>query len=214
MDAATDELRHAHDVLAPVYAERLATILDEMPVERAVLDLFCTLVRESGLGTLIGDIGCGTGRLAPYLAERGFSVTGVDLSPVMVETARRDHLAHSYAVGDLRELPLGDASVAGAIGWYSYMYLAPSDRPRAFAELARVVAPGGHLALAWKLGDDTPRRSSDVLGLGVRFDIYWMSQSEVEDRLAAAGFSTVFWAGRPADPDELQPQGYLIARRD
>ena len=31
--------------------------------------------------------------------------------------------------------------------------------------------------------------------------------------LTDAGFSVTFWAGRPADPDEKQPQGYLIARR-
>ena len=68
VDASTDELRAAHDVLAEVYAERLAGALDTMPVDQAVLGLFAALV---GPGGTVGDIGCGTGRLAPFLAARG-----------------------------------------------------------------------------------------------------------------------------------------------
>jgi SAM-dependent methyltransferase len=44
-----------------------------MPVERAVLGLFCDVVLAADLGTDVGDIGCGTGRLEPYLAARGLS---------------------------------------------------------------------------------------------------------------------------------------------
>ena len=75
---STDELRTAHDVLAEVYAERLAGALDTMPVDQAVLGLFAALVRPGGR---VGDIGCGTGRLAPFLAARGLVPRGVDLSP-------------------------------------------------------------------------------------------------------------------------------------
>jgi len=37
--------------------------------------------------------------------------------------------------------------------------------------------------------------------------------AEVERQVTAAGFDVVMWAWRPADPDELPPQGYLISRR-
>ena len=42
-----------------------------MPADRAVLGLFCESVLAAGLGASVGDIGCGTGRLEPYLAARG-----------------------------------------------------------------------------------------------------------------------------------------------
>lgn len=71
MDAKTEELRAAHDVLTEFYADRLAGALDQMPAERAVLGLFGDLIRAADLGTQVGDIGCGTGRLEPYLAARG-----------------------------------------------------------------------------------------------------------------------------------------------
>jgi 2-polyprenyl-3-methyl-5-hydroxy-6-metoxy-1,4-benzoquinol methylase len=90
MDAKTDELQAAHDVLAEFYVDYLADAMDRMPVDRAVLGLFCDLVLAADLGTRVGDIGCGTGRLEPFLAARGLSPRGIDLSPEMIRVARRD----------------------------------------------------------------------------------------------------------------------------
>lgn len=213
MDPKTEELRNAHDVLAAVYVDRLATILDQMPIERAVLGLFAELVREGGTGTDVGDIGCGTGRLAPYLSSQGLSPHGVDLSPEMIRVAQRDYPGHSFQVADLRALPFEDARLDGVVAWYSLMYLPPEHRSPAFGELARVVKPGGHVATAFKLGDSTLRRGGRSLDLGIEFDIYWLSRQEMENRFTDAGFQVVFWGERPAEPDELQPQGYLIAER-
>ena len=213
MDAKTEELRAAHDVLAEFYASRLAGVLDEMPAERAVLGLFCESVLGAGLGTSVGDIGCGTGRLEPHLAARGLSPHGIDLSPEMIRVARRDHPGFGFDVADVRELPFQDASLAGVVCWYSLMFLAPPDRPAAFGELARVVKPGGYLVTAFKAGDSQLRRAGRSTGLGVEFDIYWLAPDEMERRMTDAGFATVFWGGRPAQGQEGSPQGYLLARR-
>ena len=213
VDAKTEELRAAHDVLAEFYADRLADALDHMPAERAVLSLFCDLARAADLGADVVDVGCGTGRLEPYLAARGLSPSGIDLSPEMIRVARRDHHGFGFDAADLRELPFGDASLAGVVCWYSLMYLAPSDRPAAFSELARVVKPGGYLVTAFKAGDSQVRRGGRSTGLGVEFDVYWLSPGELERRLTEAGFATVFWGGRPAAGQEGSPQGYLLAQR-
>jgi SAM-dependent methyltransferase len=213
VDARTEELRAAHDVLSEFYAEHLAGALDRMPEDRAVLGLFCDLVLGADIGTSVADIGCGTGRLDPYLATRGLAPRGIDLSPEMIRVARREQPDCEYEVADLRQLPFADASLAGVVCWYSLMYLAPSDRPAAFAELARVVTPGGYLVTAFKAGDDQVRRAGHSTGLGVEFDIYWLSPGEMERRVADAGFAPVFWGGRPAEGQEGSPQGYLLARR-
>jgi ubiquinone/menaquinone biosynthesis C-methylase UbiE len=213
MDAKTEELRAAHDVLAEFYADRLADAMDHMPGDRAVLGLFCDLTLAAGLGTSIGDVGCGTGRLEPWLAARGLSPRGIDLSPEMIRVARRDHPDFEFGLADLRELPFADASLAGVVCWYSLMYLAPSDRPAAFSELARVVRPGGYLVTAFKAGDSQVRRGGRSAGLDIAFDVYWLSPDEMERRVTDAGFVTVFWGGRPAEGQEGSPQGFLIARR-
>jgi SAM-dependent methyltransferase len=213
VDAKTEELRAAHDVLAEFYADRLADVLDRMPAERAVLGLFCDLILAADLGASVVDVGCGTGRLEPYLAARGLSPGGIDLSPEMIRVARRGHPGFGFDVADLRDLPVGDASVAGVVCWYSLMFLAPGDRPAAFSELARVLKPGGYLVTAFKAGDSQVRRGGRSTGLGVEFDVYWLSPDEMERRLTEAGFVTVFWGGRPAEGQEGSPQGYLLARR-
>jgi len=213
VDAKTEELRAAHDILAELYADRLASALDHMPAERAVLDLFCDLTLAADLGTNVGDVGCGTGRLEPYLAARGLSPRGIDLSPEMIRVAHRDHPGFDFNVADLRELPFGDASLAGVVCWYSLMYLAPSDRPAAFSELARVVKPGGYLVTAFKAGDGEVRRGGRSTGLSIEFDVYWLSPGEMERRVIDADFAVVFWGGRPAEGQEGSPQGYLLAQR-
>lgn len=60
------------------------------------------------------------------------------------------------------------------------MYLPPEDRPAAFAELYRVVKPGGYLVTAFKAGDGGLRRAGKRTGLGVGFDIYWLSPAQME----------------------------------
>lgn len=213
MDAGTEELRDAHDVLSEWYAKNLVGVLESMPVERAVLDLFAEMTLA--VGVEVADVGCGTGRLLPYLASRGLSPSGVDLSPGMVEVARREHPGFAYEVADLRELPFEDGSLAGVVCWFSLIYLAPGARARAFAELARVVRPGGYLVTAFKHGEGTLHRNapgSQVGSLGVDFDRYWLSAREMEDRFAATGFTLVFQGHTPPEKAE-PPYGYMLVRK-
>jgi hypothetical protein len=150
-----------------------------------VLGLFCDLTLAAGLGASVGDIGCETGRLGPYLAARGLSPQGVDLSAEMTRVARRDH--PGFGIADLRALPFEDASLTGVVCWYSLMFL--------------------------KAGDSRVRRGGRTTGLGVEFDVYWLSPDEMERRVGDAGFATVILGGRPAEGQEGSPQGYLLARK-
>jgi RimJ/RimL family protein N-acetyltransferase/SAM-dependent methyltransferase len=213
MDPKTDELRAAHDVLSSFYRDRLADALDHTPEDRAVLGLFSELVRGAGLGPEVADIGCGTGRLDRYLAAQGLSPRGLDLSPVMIEVAKQDQPEFRYEVADLRQLPLADASQAGVVCWYSLIFLALADRPTAFAELGRVVKPGGYLVSAFKAGDGSLHRAGRSTGLDIEFDTYWLSPAEVECLAKEAGFATVFWGGVPPEKEGTSTQGYLIARK-
>ena len=214
MESSTDELRDAHDVIAAYYREHLPGVLEQMPIERAVLDLFAELTLAAGLGADVGDVGCGTGRVTPYLAARGLKPRGVDLSPEMIRVAREDYPDFPFEVGDLRTLPFADGELAGVVCWYSLLFLAPGDRPVAFGELARVVKPGGYFVTAYKAGDGELRRSgAATTTLGVTFDRYWLSPEEMERRATEAGFATVFWGGRPSEDQEQTPQGYLLCRR-
>jgi SAM-dependent methyltransferase len=99
------------------------------------------------------DVGTGTGAVAVIAARAGADVTGVDLAPGMIATARRlaaeEGLPVRYEVGDAEALPVPDASfdeVSSAMG----LIFAP-DHAAAASELARVCAPGGRIGFtAWR----------------------------------------------------------------
>ena len=92
------------------------------------------------------DAACGTGRHSQWLAAQGHEVVGVDASPDMLAKARAKLPEASFMPGDLAALPLPDASVDAAICALALVHL-PDLRP-AFAELARVVRPGGRIVVS------------------------------------------------------------------
>jgi MPBQ/MSBQ methyltransferase len=103
-------------------------------------------------GTRLLDVGCGRGGPASQFAARGFDVVGVDLVPHNVALARAntgdggDTDAPAFAVGDATALPLAADAVGAATSVDALVYL--PEKRAAFREVARVLAPGGWLALA------------------------------------------------------------------
>lgn len=98
------------------------------------------------------DIGCGTGELAFLATRTGATIHGSDISLVMIETARRQAAERGhdlvFEVGDCEALPYDDETydvVTSSVG----VIFAP-DHGQVASELARVLRPGGTLALtAW-----------------------------------------------------------------
>ena len=112
-----------------------------------------------GAGTTVLDVGCGHGGLCAAAAERGARPTGVDLAEGMVEAARAAHPGLEFAVADAEDLPFADGAFAAALGAFVVNHLPEPERGA--AEMARVVAPGGRVAVAmW----DQPERV-EFLGL-------------------------------------------------
>jgi ubiquinone/menaquinone biosynthesis C-methylase UbiE len=96
------------------------------------------------------DLACGTGAVAEGAAAAGASVTGVDLAPVLIETAKEraaeQGLEIDYRVGDVENLELEDSSFDKVSSTCGIMF-AP-DHAAVARELARVTSPGGQIALA------------------------------------------------------------------
>lgn len=124
--------------------ERGGVDSDPLGILPRLLDL---LGDVAGLRVL--DAGCGDGYLARVLATRGARVTGVDISPRLIEMARQREGADqiSYRVADLT------APLPGAAGSFdaaaSYLVLTDLEDYRGFAAtLGAVLKPGGRLVLA------------------------------------------------------------------
>ena len=116
------------------------------PVDVTWWQLFDLLVAAGDLaGRRTLDVGCGTGALAVALAERGGKVWGVDSSPEMLAEAQAKKTRARFKEGAAEALPFKD-------GWFERVVMRLSlhhlDRPRALAEAARVLVPGGRIAIA------------------------------------------------------------------
>ena len=174
--------RASYDAMAAACAEQWRDDLVAKPWDRAVLGVFAELV-----GTRpVADVGCGTGRLTGYLHDLGLEVSGIDLSPGMLAMARRDHPGLRFVTGSMLALDLPDASLGGLLAYYSTIHV-PDDRlPEVFAEFARVLAPGGHLLLAFQVGDGT-RHLTEGLGHAIALDFHRRRPAHVAELASAAG---------------------------
>jgi SAM-dependent methyltransferase len=175
---AWDDL--ANSVLAPIHDD-LVMRLAPQPGERWL------------------DLATGTGAVALRAARAGAQVTGLDLAPALVQTARRraadEGLEIDFDVGDAERLPYPDASFDVVSSAHGVVFAA--DHRAVAAELARVCRSGGRLGLSYWLpnpglaalmertgyarpaGADNPRRWADEGYvrdlLGAHFDLSFAS---------------------------------------
>ena len=101
-------------------------------------------------GDRVLDVACGTGNVAIAMARRGVGVTGLDFAPNLLLQARDRAAAEGLMVtldeGDAEQLPYQDASFDGVVSMFGAMF---APRPALVAsEAARVLRPGGRLAMA------------------------------------------------------------------
>ncbi len=175
--------------LAPDFGPKAARYDELRPADENWREVVAALVEEGDLrGQRVLDLGCGTGRVAAALAEHA-RIWGVDPSPEMLEIARKRVPAGvGLKQGRAEELPFKE-------GWFDRVVLQLVihlfDRPKAFAEIHRVLAAGGKVAIA----------TFDP----AQFDAYWLNryfptleardrarfptQEELRGELEAAGFA-------------------------
>ena len=177
------------------------TVEDLAPVDHfhargfpATIDLADQLPIEAGMH--IVDIGCGLGGPARYMSKRfGCAVSGVDITPPFVETARKLtallHMEDRVMIeqGDGQRLPYADSYFDG--GYTQHVTMNVPDRAAFFSEAYRVLKPGAFFALTEH-------------GLGPRGDLhypvpwssdgtgaYMVAPSETRDLLDGAGFEAI-----------------------
>jgi 2-polyprenyl-3-methyl-5-hydroxy-6-metoxy-1,4-benzoquinol methylase len=111
-------------------------------VEGSWLDRFCDLLPA---GAAVLDIGCGSGLpLARELLRRGFSVTGVDGTPTMVQLFESNLPGTPVHLADMRQLAL-EQRFAGLLAWDSFFHLSPDDQRAMFFRFQAHAAPGAAL---------------------------------------------------------------------
>lgn len=202
--------RQSYDQVAGQYTDYVLQVFPTDRVDRAMIGLFADLVAGEG-NSRVADIGCGPGHISDFLARKGLSVHGIDLSPAMIELARRARPDLRFELGSLLELDIADGALDGVLAHYSIIHTPPDRVPAAFAEFSRVLAPGGYLLVSFQTGDDS-------LGGWSEFDhkvapAYRWSLTGMAAFLAPAGLVEVARLRAEPGPSNRFHEGHLLARK-
>jgi SAM-dependent methyltransferase len=205
------DLEASYDNIAREYAENLYGELAGKPFDREILDRFAARLQSAGP---VCDLGCGPGQIARYLRDRNVEASGIDLSPGMVAEARRLNPDIPFEQGDMLTLDSKDGAWAGIAAFYSIVHLSGEEIPRAFAEMKRVLRPGGLLLLAFHVGEETVHRD-ELWDREVNLDFHFFLPEDIEAALRAAGFEIEEAHVREPYPDVEHPsrRAYILARR-
>ena len=165
--------------------------------ERIYVDRFIALAVP---GAHILDLGCGTGvPIARYLIDRGFRVTGVDISHAMLALARGHCPEAELVLGDMTGLAL-EGSFGGIIAWDSVFHVPRARHEGLFGEMSRLLVPGAPLLLS--VGGSEGDFTAPMLGAELSYSGH--APAESRRLLESSGFDVL-----AAETDDPTSRGHV-----
>jgi ubiquinone/menaquinone biosynthesis C-methylase UbiE len=209
-DETTRSIRESYDRLAEEYTRRIADELQHKLLDRELLDRFAKQTRQGD----VCDMGCGPGHVARYLRDAGASVFGLDLSPGMLEQARKLNPDIPFREGNMLSLDIPDGTLAGVTAFYAIVNIPKQALPVVFLQIQRVLRSGGLLLLAFHIGDEV-LHEDELWGQKISMDFLLFQPSEIRLDLEKAGFNIEEIVEREPYPDVEYPsrRAYILARK-
>ncbi|ADJ48067.1 methyltransferase [Amycolatopsis mediterranei S699] len=196
----------SYDTVASSYADFVSDALEKEPYLKAALKLFAAEVD----GPVV-DVGCGPGHFTAYLASLGVEASGVDLSPGMIDLARRSHPGLRFEVGSMTDLALPDGSVAGVLASWSLIHVPDESVPATLGHFHRVLRPGGLLMIGYHVGAGTRLKTEGYGGHPMRVNVHLRQPWWLARRVRDAGFTVdAEWL---LSPGAKVPQAILFAAK-
>lgn len=168
------------------HATRFAAVFDEHTEDDPYLEKFLNAIPA---GSSVLDAGCGPGRDMKKMTRHGLTPFGVDLSPAMVELARRNVPGSQIEPMDLRTLRFPEGRFGAILASYSLIHFSKEDSHSVLSEFHRVLASEGKLYLALQFGQGEGEIHSPVSNGNVFISFY--DVPVITEFLQRAGFDQV-----------------------
>lgn len=204
------DVESSYDTVAESYAELVRGALDGHAYLKSALSLFADQVTACGGGP-VADVGCGPGDVAARLDALGLEVLGIDLSPRMIDIARKCHPSLRFEVGSMTDMQLADGSLAGVLAWQSLIHVPDDAVPGVISGFHDAVRPGGRLQLLSHAGEGSWVKTEGYGGHSMNVRVHRRQPDQVATLLTAGGFEVQ--AQTVLDPGGTSPQAILSALR-
>lgn len=204
-------IREFYDATAPAYARGYLHELDHKPFDRFLLQRFVS--ENKGKGP-IADLGCGPGHTTKYLSELGIrDLAGIDLSTGMLQQAREHFPGLRFEAGNMLALDAPADNYGAIVALYSIVHFRKKELVTFFAEMYRLLKPGGQLLLSFHIGDEV-KTVDELLGVKASADFYFHPVEKIHDLMTAQGFRPIDTMTRYPYPEEFpNNRAYLLAMK-
>ncbi|WP_346320901.1 class I SAM-dependent methyltransferase [Chitinophaga sp. YIM B06452] len=181
-----EKVLHCYNQVAEDYAVERWDELSKKQVDRLLLKEFASSNKETGL---CADFGCGPGQTTKFLYDNGLeNIVGIDLSPAMVNVARKLSPQIKFETGDLLNIAFPPGSLGSALAFYSIVHFTPDQVRVCFREINRVLKTGGDFLFSFHVGEEIVH-FDNARGKEVDIDLFFFKTDDIVTLLQETGFN-------------------------
>jgi ubiquinone/menaquinone biosynthesis C-methylase UbiE len=193
-----EKIVKTYNATAESYAATRIDELSKKHLDRLILNEFARLNKDHGT---CADFGCGPGQTTKFLFDAGVKdIIGIDISPEMVNVARRIFPYIKFDTGDLLALPYKENYFTSAIAFYAIVHFDYDQIAQAFKEVNRVLKKGGHFLFSFHVGEETVHfdKANDI---DVDIDLHFLQTDRILKLLHDNNFRIIDAVERLPYPD-------------
>jgi len=207
-----EKVLHCYNTVADDYAADRWDELKKKHLDQLLLKEFAAVNKDKGL---CADFGCGPGQTTRYLYDNGLKdIIGIDLSPAMINAARRLSPQIKFETGDLLNIGYPPGHLGSVLAFYCIVHFTTDEVRKCFSEINRVMKPAAEFLFAFHAGDEIVHfdKAHDK---EVDIDLYFFKTDDIIALLHETGFNIIEAIERhPHEDAEFQSKrAYIWAEK-
>lgn len=183
-----EKVLHCYNQVAEDYAVERWDELSKKHIDRLLLTEFASANKDEGL---CADFGCGPGQTTKFLYDHGLeNIIGIDLSPEMVNVARRLSPQIKFETGDLLNIAYPAGALGSVLAFYAIVHFTPDQVKTCFGEISRVLKTGGDFLFSFHVGDEVVHfdKAHDK---EIDVDLFFFKSDDIVAMLRETGFNII-----------------------
>ena len=183
-----EKVLHCYNQVAEDYAIERWDELSGKHIDRLLLTEFASANKDEGL---CADFGCGPGQTTKFLYDHGLeNIIGIDLSPEMVNVARKLSPQIKFETGDLLNIAYPEGSLGSVLAFYAIVHFTPDQVKTCFGEINRVLKTGGDFLFSFHVGDEIVH-FDNARGKEIDVDLFFFKSDDIVALLRETGFNVI-----------------------